>query len=66
MKKKTVEVQVLELHHQSELIDGGKSVSTITLEEHELQGHILILNGKDYSQVSWSKNPRVYMQKKKA
>lgn len=65
MRKKTIEVKVLELHHECELIDGGKSVSTINLEESELQGHILILSGKDYSQVDWSKTPHVYLQKKK-
>ena len=65
LRKKQVDVEVLELYNQSELIDGGKSVSTITLEESELQGHIVILGGKDFSQVNWSKNPHVFVQKKK-
>jgi len=63
-RKKSVEVKVLELHNKNELMDGGKSMSTVVIEENQLQGQILILGGKDYSQVDWSKNSRVYVQKK--
>ena len=63
-KKKTVEVKVLESHNECELMDGGKSISTVTIDVNEMQGHILILGGKDYSQVNWSKHSRVYVQKK--
>ncbi len=63
LKKKSVEVKVLELHNENELMDGGRN-TTVVIDESELQGHILILGGKDYSQVDWSKHSRVYVQKK--
>lgn len=66
LRKKIIEVEVLETHNQCELMDGGKNVSTITIEESELQGHILILGGKDYSQVHWSANSRVFVQREKS
>lgn len=64
-RKKSIEVMVLELHNECQLMDGGKNVSTITIDESELQGHIIILGGRDYSQVQWSESSRVFIQKKK-
>lgn len=65
-KKKKVKVEVMELHGDFELIDGGQGMSIITLEESELQGHIIILSGKDYAQSRWSDSSRVFIQKIKA
>ncbi len=63
-RKKWIEVKILELHNDCELMDGGKNMSTIKIEENELKGHTLILGGKDYEEVKWSRNGTVFMQKK--
>jgi len=66
-KKNTVEVKVLELHNKYELMDGGKNVSSINLDESELQGHIVLLGGKDFTDVydGWARDSGiVFLQKK--
>lgn len=63
-RRKMIGIRILELHNGCVLMDGGKNVSTIKIEENELQGHILILGGKDYGEVHWSNNEFVFMQKK--
>ena len=60
----TVELKVLELHNECELMDGGRGVYSVTIDESQLQGHIVILGGKDFGEVAWSKATNVFMQKK--
>lgn len=63
-KKNSVEVKVMEKHKDCELMDGGKGVYTVKIEENELEGHIVILGGKDFGDVSWSKESNIFLQKK--
>lgn len=66
-KKNVIEVKVLELHNQFELMDGGKNVSLLKLDENELQGHIILLGGNDFMDVydGWARDSSiVFMQKK--
>lgn len=59
-----VEVKVLERHNACELMDGGKGICSVVIDEKALQGHIVILAGKDFSEVAWSKSSNVFLQKK--
>lgn len=63
-KKNNVEIKVMERHNGCELMDGGKGVSTVTVEESELEAHIVILGGKDFDDVAWSEQSNVFLQKK--
>lgn len=63
-KKNSVEVKVMEKHNECELMDGGKGVYTVKIEESELEGHVVILSGKDFDDVAWSKDSNVFLQKK--
>jgi hypothetical protein len=54
----------MEKHKDCELMDGGKGVYTVKIEENELEGHIVILGGKDFGDVSWSKESNIFLQKK--
>ena len=45
-------------------MEGGKGGSTVTIDENELRGHIVILSGKDFSGVEWKESPHVFMQRK--
>ena len=66
-RKNVIEVKVLELHNQFELMDGGKNVSLLKLDENELQGHIILLGGNDFNDVhdGWAQDSGiVFMQKK--
>eukprot|EP00557_Chaetoceros_sp_GSL56_P002243 CAMPEP_0176502384 /NCGR_PEP_ID=MMETSP0200_2-20121128/14720_1 /TAXON_ID=947934 /ORGANISM="Chaetoceros sp., Strain GSL56" /LENGTH=1764 /DNA_ID=CAMNT_0017901443 /DNA_START=340 /DNA_END=5631 /DNA_ORIENTATION=- len=51
----TVEVKVLERNNVCELMDGGKGICSVTIDEKALQGHIVILAGKDYCEVANTK-----------
>ncbi len=64
LRRKMIEISILERHNSIELMDGGQNASKITIEENELRGHILILGGKEYTEVDWSSNEHVFMQKK--
>lgn len=63
-RKNTVEVKVLELHNDYELMDGGKSVQSVTIDSIDLQGHIVVLGGRDYGDVAWTNSSNIFMQKK--
>ena len=64
LRKNTVQVKILELHNKCELMDGGKGASSVTIDETELKGHTVLLGGKDYNDVAWSKASNVFRQKK--
>ena len=63
-RKTTVTVKVLEINHDIELMDGGKGVNSVEIDKSELQGHIVILGGKDFGDVAWSKASNIFRQKK--
>lgn len=63
-RRNTVEVKVLERHNECELMEGGKGFFSVTVDEKALQGHIVLLAGKDFVDVAWSKSSNVYLQKK--
>ena len=63
-KKNAVVVKILELHKGFELMEGSSSALTVTIDSSELQGHIVILGGKDFSDISWNQGSNIYVQKK--
>ncbi len=63
-RKTTVTLKVLEVHKEIEVIDGGKGVNSVEIDQSELLGHIVVLSGKDFGDVAWSKASNVYRQKK--
>ena len=50
-KKNKIEVQVMEVHNNIELMDGGDSTQVV-IDESELAGHVVMLSGKDFNDIS--------------
>ena len=63
-RKTTVALKVLEIHNEIEVVDGGSGVNSVEIDKSELQGHTVILSGKDFGDVAWSQASNIFMQKK--
>jgi hypothetical protein len=55
-KKNRIEIQIMEMHNNIELMDGGDN-TIVTVDECELSGHVVMLSGKDFKDISngWGK-----------
>jgi hypothetical protein len=63
-RKNFVTVQILELHNGTDLMDGGSSPCTVTIDETDLYGHVILLREKDFETVEWRHDTNVFQQRK--
>jgi len=63
-KKNCVEIKVLELHNESELMEGGQNASVVNIDDIDLQAPVVMLGGRHFNDVKESWKETIYIQKK--